>query len=98
MRSNSETAPMPSVVKTVIETGAAKTSGVSIDTTLNITGTGGFTIGDFNSPDDKTIEDVPAGTYEVVMTDNDSGTVCKFTAKYEENGKGAAKIIKVVAN
>ena len=75
-----------------------KTSGVSIDTTLNITGTGGFTIGDFNSPDDKTIEDVPAGTYEVVMTDNDSGTVCKFTAKYEENGKGAAKIIKVVAN
>lgn len=75
-----------------------KTSGVSIDTTLNITGTGGFTIGDFNSPDDKTIEDVPAGTYEVVMTDNDTGTVCKFTAKYEKNGKGAAKTIKVVAN
>ncbi len=78
-----------------------KQDGVSIDNTLLVRKAGGgaasFTISQFNDPNGKTLENVPDGTYEVVMKSEDGKTVCTFIADYKESNKDAAAAVEVVA-
>ncbi len=71
-------------------------TGRDVKATLSVDGTGGFTIADFNDPNTAS-ENVKAGTYKLIMTNEKTGIECTVTVDYHPTGSADTSIVEVIA-
>ena len=74
-----------------------RNGGSSIDTELRISGSGGFTIEDFNDPQAASSAKLKEGTYEIVMTEDGGRRECVVRVEYRKSNAAAVSVVEVVA-
>lgn len=75
----------------------AISGGTDVNVTLQIDGTGGFSIADFADPNAKGSAAIKEGTYKLVMTNAASGYECVLRVSYKPTDHSAASIVEVIA-
>ena len=74
-----------------------RSGGSMTDTELRISGTGGFTMDDFNDPKATSAQKLKDGTYEITMTEDKGRRTCVLRVDYRQANTATVDVVEVMA-